>query len=119
MTDPSLIVDGILFATHRDRALYLGTSVRDRPRWLKDNPGRWRRLEDAEEAAGQQPIESEITIEGRRYANARRVAEVFGVSPRTLSRWVAAGKGPPRIKLGRKVLFDVVKLSDWLTSRET
>ena len=63
--------------------------------------------------------EDEIEIGGRRYANARRVASILGISVRTLSRWNAAGIGPPRIKVGRKVLFDLLKLPDWLTSRET
>jgi predicted DNA-binding transcriptional regulator AlpA len=63
--------------------------------------------------------EVEIEIGGRRYVNAWRVASILGVSVRTLSRWGAAGTGPPKIKVGRKVLFDLLKLSDWLTSRET
>ena len=63
--------------------------------------------------------EEAIEIGGRRYVNARRVASILGVSVRTLSRWDAAGTGPPKIKVGRKVLFDLLKLSDWLTSRET
>jgi predicted DNA-binding transcriptional regulator AlpA len=63
--------------------------------------------------------EGEIEIGGRRYVNAWRVASILGVSVRTLSRWGAAGTGPPKIKVGRKVLFDLLKLSDWLTSRET
>lgn len=62
--------------------------------------------------------EDEIEIGGRRYANARRLASILKVSVRTLSRWDAAGSGPPKIKVGRKALFDVVKVSDWLTSRE-
>jgi phage terminase Nu1 subunit (DNA packaging protein) len=63
--------------------------------------------------------EDEIEIGGRQYANARRMASILGVSVRTLSRWEAAGIGPPKIKVGRKVLFDLLKLSDWLASRET
>jgi predicted DNA-binding transcriptional regulator AlpA len=63
--------------------------------------------------------EGEFEIGGRRYGNARRVASMLGVSVRTLSRWGAAGTGPPKIKVGRKVLFDLLKLSDWLASRET
>ena len=60
----------------------------------------------------------EIEIGGRRYLNAWRLASILGVSVRTLSRWNAAGTGPPKIKVGRKVLFDLLKLSDWLASRE-
>jgi predicted DNA-binding transcriptional regulator AlpA len=63
--------------------------------------------------------EDEIEIGGRRYLNAQRLASILGVSVRTLSRWNAAGTGPRRIKVGRKVLFDLLKLPDWLTSRQT
>jgi predicted DNA-binding transcriptional regulator AlpA len=63
--------------------------------------------------------EGEITIGARQYLNAGRVASVLGVSLRTLSRWGKAGTGPPKIKIGKKVLFDVFRLSDWLASRET
>jgi DNA-binding transcriptional regulator YiaG len=61
----------------------------------------------------------EIEIGDRQYVNASRLASILGVSVRTLSRWNAAGTGPPKIKVGKKVLFDLLKLSDWLTSRET
>jgi hypothetical protein len=63
--------------------------------------------------------EGEIEIGGRRYVSPWRLASMLGVSVRTLSRWGVAGTGPPKIKVGRKVLFDLLKLSDWLTSRET
>lgn len=61
--------------------------------------------------------DGEIEIGGRRYVSACRVASILGISVRTLSRWDAAGTGPPKIKVGRKALFDLFKLSDWLTSR--
>jgi predicted DNA-binding transcriptional regulator AlpA len=61
----------------------------------------------------------EIEIGGRRYVSAARVASLFGISVRTLSRWEATGNGPPKIKVGRRALFDLVKLSEWLTSRES
>lgn len=63
--------------------------------------------------------EDEIEISGRRYVNAWRLASILKISVRTLSRWDAAGTGPPKIKVGKKVLFDLVKVSGWLTSRET
>lgn len=46
--------------------------------------------------------EDEIEIGGQRYVNAWRLASMLGVSVRTLSRWDAAGTGPPKIKVGRK-----------------
>jgi phage terminase Nu1 subunit (DNA packaging protein) len=62
--------------------------------------------------------EDEIQISGRRYVNAWRLASILKVSVRTLSRWDTAGTGPPKIKVGRKVLFDLAKVSEWLASRE-
>jgi predicted DNA-binding transcriptional regulator AlpA len=119
--DQSLVVRDIVFATHQDRALYLGTSLRNRTRWLQDNTGKWRRFGDAEEkgVAQQALAVGEITIGARRYANAPRVASLLGVSLRTLSRWDRSGTGPPKIKIGRKVFFDVDKILEWLAAQET
>ena len=63
--DRSRVADGYLFATHRDRCLYLGKSARDRLHWLKENPGKWRSLEDVEqEVARLRPaVESETNLE--------------------------------------------------------
>ena len=52
MIDQSRVADGFLFATHRDRGLYLGKSVDDRPQWLRDNVGKWRRVEDVRQEDG-------------------------------------------------------------------
>jgi hypothetical protein len=53
----------LLFATHRDRALYLGRSVRDRPLWLKENPGTWRRIQSLQQEVPVQPLaESESNV---------------------------------------------------------
>ncbi len=46
--DYSFVADGYLFASHRDRCLYLGKSIRERRHWLEANPGRFRPLEDVE-----------------------------------------------------------------------
>jgi phage terminase Nu1 subunit (DNA packaging protein) len=61
----------------------------------------------------------EIEIAGRRYVTATRLAEMLGVTVRTLSRWEAAGIGAPKIKIGKLTLFDVAKLPQWLATRET
>jgi hypothetical protein len=61
--DQSRVADGFLFATHRDRCLYLGKSVDDRPRWLRDNVGKWQRIEDVQqEAPPLRPCESKINV---------------------------------------------------------
>jgi predicted DNA-binding transcriptional regulator AlpA len=87
---------------------------------LNENPGKWRRLQDVQQEGA--PLrsldESEITIGARRYASERRVASTLGISPRTLSRWNRAGIGPPKIKIGRKIFYDLEKISEWLATRE-
>jgi hypothetical protein len=49
MIDRTRVADGFLFATHGDRCRYLGTSRREKPHWLKQNKGRYRRLDDIEQ----------------------------------------------------------------------
>lgn len=49
--DRSLVVGDFLFATPRDRCLYIGTSIRDRPLWLEEHAGDWRRIEDVQREA--------------------------------------------------------------------
>ena len=64
MIDQTLVAGDVLFATHRDRALYLGKSARDRAQWLKDNASRWRRIQDVQQEAAplRPPVESEINV---------------------------------------------------------
>jgi hypothetical protein len=61
----------------------------------------------------------EIEIGGRRYIRQQRLARILKVTPRTLARWNARGIGPPKITIGKTVLFDVAKVPDWLASRES
>jgi hypothetical protein len=61
----------------------------------------------------------QVEIAGRHYVTADRLAAALGVTPRTLCRWDAARIGPPKIKVGKLVLFDLAKLPDWLATRET
>jgi predicted DNA-binding transcriptional regulator AlpA len=58
------VCDGILFATHRDRLLYIRTLVRNRPQWLKDNPEAWRRIEDIQREAASvaASVKSEVKV---------------------------------------------------------
>ena len=46
------------------------------------------------------------------------VATLLGVSPRTLHRWHALRVGPPRCKIGRKVLYRKEALEAWLEANE-
>lgn len=58
------VFDGMLFATHLDRLLYIRTLVRNRPQWLKENPETWRRIEDIQREAASlaAPVKSEVNV---------------------------------------------------------
>jgi len=62
--DRTRAADGFLFATGRDRCLYLGKSRREKPHWLKQNEGRYRRIEDVprEDAPRMSSVEAEINL---------------------------------------------------------
>ena len=51
--DYRLVAHGYLFASNRDRCLYLGKSVSEQPHWLEANPCKFRTLEDVEKEAAQ------------------------------------------------------------------
>ena len=63
--DQGRVCEGFLFATNRDRALYIRTTDRHRPQWLKDNPGAWRRIADVQQEADslRRRVESEGPVE--------------------------------------------------------
>lgn len=46
------------------------------------------------------------------------LAGQLGVSERTLSRWFRLRKGPPRVKVGRRVLYRQTAIGDWLSRQE-
>lgn len=83
--DKSRIYDGLVFDTPGERCRYIGTWVRDRPQWLKQNIGRWRRIEDVQQEAASPapPVESEINLE----------AEPAGPNGQTSSRGVQDNGG--------------------------
>jgi hypothetical protein len=47
-----------------------------------------------------------------------QLATELGVSGRTLSRWQALRRGPPRVCVGRMILYDVEAVRAWLRSKE-
>lgn len=57
-------------------------------------------------------------ILGRTYATPGQLANLIGVSRRTLTRWDDARTGPPRIKIGNTILYDLDRLNQWLESQE-
>ncbi|ANY18667.1 Helix-turn-helix domain protein [Tsuneonella dongtanensis] len=50
--------------------------------------------------------------------SANDVAELLGVSRRTLSRWNRLRKGPPRVKVGRFMFYRHASLNEWLRAHE-
>src|SRR5271155_1666308 len=62
--DQTLVCGDFVFVTHRDRCLYIGTSTRNRPRWLEKNPGRFRLIQDVlrEAALPAPPVKSEVNV---------------------------------------------------------
>lgn len=48
----------------------------------------------------------------------QEAAKFLRVSTRTLARWHAEGKGPPRIKFQRQTLYYKPSLIAWLLERE-
>jgi hypothetical protein len=69
-------------------------------------------------STGTPPPAGEIEIAGKRYVTPKRFAQLLGCSPRTVARWDAERIGPPRIKVGKTVLYDLEKLPAWLAGKE-
>src|ERR1035437_6201256 len=74
MIDRTRVVGGLLFATHRERAWYLGRSNIEQRRWLLENPGRWWRIEDLqqEDATRRSPVEGDVNESGAATAPNRK-----------------------------------------------
>ena len=62
--DRTRTADGLLFATGGERCRYLGKSSREKPGWLKQNEGRYRRIEDVlrDDAPRMPSVEAEINL---------------------------------------------------------
>ncbi len=60
-----------------------------------------------------------IALGDRRYLSPDGLAAILGVSLRTIARWHDARIGPPRIKVGNTVLYDLERLNHWLEENET
>jgi hypothetical protein len=46
------------------------------------------------------------------------LANELNKTPRTLDRWDALGTGPPRTRIGRKVLYRRTSVQKWLAAQE-
>jgi predicted DNA-binding transcriptional regulator AlpA len=55
---------------------------------------------------------------GDEYLTDKQTADFLGVHPRTLYRRYLERPGPPRIEMGRKILYKRSSVIAWLDSRE-
>lgn len=51
------------------------------------------------------------------YLTAQEAANFLRVSIPTLERWRTLGAGPPFVRCGRRILYRVQDLEDWLASQ--
>ena len=52
------------------------------------------------------------------YLRREELAQQLGVSARTIDRWQMLRCGPPRVAIGRTVLYRLDSVRQWLQSRE-
>lgn len=52
------------------------------------------------------------------YLTREEAAQLLGVDKRTLARWFNLGEGPPRIKIGARILYSKSSIEAWLRSME-
>jgi excisionase family DNA binding protein len=52
------------------------------------------------------------------FLTTEELAAELGRNKRTLDRWSALGTGPPRTRVGRKVLYRRTSVQKWLAAQE-
>ena len=57
-----------------------------------------------------------LVLEG--FLRREQLAQQLGLSPRTIDRWEALRDGPPRVSVGRTILYNIQSVREWLLSRE-
>lgn len=57
-----------------------------------------------------------LVLEG--FLRREELARQFGLSPRTIDRWEALRIGPPRVCIGRTILYQIQSVREWLISRQ-
>jgi predicted DNA-binding transcriptional regulator AlpA len=53
------------------------------------------------------------------YLTPPELADILGVSARTLNRWHALRQGPPRCKIGKAVRYRADSVAIWVAAQET
>lgn len=56
-------------------------------------------------------------MDNNRYLNTPQLAEKIGLSPITLEIWRSRGSGPPYIRIGRAIRYDLREVEKWLAAR--
>jgi predicted DNA-binding transcriptional regulator AlpA len=64
----------------------------------------------------QEGLEHEPILHG--YLRREDLAKQLGVSPRTIDRWQMMRMGPPRVHIGRTILYSAESVREWLRSKE-
>lgn len=57
-----------------------------------------------------------LLLEG--YLRREELAQQLQVSPRTIDRWHTLRSGPPRVTIGRTILYSLDSVREWLKSSE-
>ncbi len=57
-----------------------------------------------------------LVLEG--FLRREELAQQLGCSPRTIDRWQAMRQGPPRVCIGRTILYNIESVREWLRSQE-
>lgn len=66
--------------------------------------------------AGPESASTQVLLEG--FLRREELAQQLGVSPRTIDRWHTSRCGPPRVTVGRTILYNLNSVREWLRSRE-
>ncbi|WP_369124471.1 helix-turn-helix domain-containing protein [Devosia neptuniae] len=52
------------------------------------------------------------------YLTSADMAEQLGLHPTTLAKWRMARRGPPYVKIGKRVYYRVTSVREWLENAE-
>jgi predicted DNA-binding transcriptional regulator AlpA len=64
----------------------------------------------------QEKTSSPLVLDG--FLRREELAQQLGLSSRTIDRWEALRIGPPRVCVGRTILYQIQSVREWLISRE-
>ena len=87
-------------------------------RYLQDNPFCFAGILPPS-SEGKPSSEDNLTPIKATYFTPEQLAEELGISMRTLMRWHAERRGPPRCAVGKLILYRVAAVHDWLASQES